>query len=334
MSIIVENAKSGVSICRLCDEQMKEGEERLGAALNKRITAYAHPGCFLKSFASEKTPNNRGKCKLGCKKALKKDEIRVGFQFDPDDTIWFHIECCADFIKPAAKYTVTSIAGLDDLDANAQKEVSKHFGSAKSGPRLPAKPKAKPEPVTGSEPKETKKRKTRASSKPIVKAKEDIGEDEEGEDEGDDEASSKSEKKTKDADEDEGGEEDEGDDEGYGENAPDRETDFGCLTSEELREECKKYNIKTWGLSKDKMIKALQADLDKKMPKQENKNEKDWDPAKDGDKDKAGGEDGDKDGDKGDGDNKDGEDEDAKPAKKQKTASKDKAGSKKKKGKK
>jgi len=290
MPIIVENAKSGVSICRLCDEHMKEGEERLGAALNKRITAYAHADCFLKTFAADKTPNNRGKCKLGCQTALKKDETRVGFQFDPADTIWFHPKCCATFLHPASKYTVTTIAGLGELDADAQGDVAKYFGSAKAGPSLPEKVKAKPEPVTGSEPKESKKRKTRISSKPIVKPKDDIGADEDEEDEGDEEEplSKKSEKKDdkagkkQDEEGEEGDEEDEGDDEGYGEDAPDRETDFECMTSAELRDECKKHNIKFWSKSKIKMIKELQEDIAKTMPTKEKTSEKDWAPPKDG----------------------------------------------------
>jgi len=89
------------------------------------------------------------------------------------------------------------------------------------------------------------------------------------------------------------------------------------MTSEELREECKKYKIKTWGLSKDKMIKALQDDLAKTNPSKESKNEKDWEPAKDsdsGDVDKP---------------KEDEPKEEEAPAKKQKTAPKEKASKKK-----
>jgi len=277
MSIIVENAKSGVSLCRLCDESMEEGKERFGVKLNARMTNYCHPGCLVETFLVDKTPNNRGKCKLGCGQTLKKDETRMGFRFDPEATLWFHIGCCQKFLEPAKdKCVVTAVAGLADLDEHSQKEVVKHFASAKSGAAVPKKEKPKEEPPTGTEKHETKKRATRTSSKPVAKAKEDIGEDEDKDAEpsaGGDDASEVGDEGDAAVDEGDG----EGDAEG---DEPDRETEFGCMTSVELRAECKKFGINSWGLNKDKMIKALEEDVKKTNPSKTKakSSEKDWDP--------------------------------------------------------
>jgi len=311
--IIIEKARSGLSVCRLCDMSMEEGSDRLGAAMNSRYTSYCHPECFLKSFMVDKTPNNRGKCKLGCGQPLKKDQPRMGFQLDPHSTIWFHIKCCADFVEPIKDIGVTKIAGLDEVNDESRKQVAEFFPAAKSAPRrqaaVPAAAAAaaameqasvsvpvvvaaaaaaaaaaivvdlsdpdagavlvKPEvPV-----KQSKKRATRTSAKPLAKPKDDP--------EGDgaaaaDETEVKHDKKeVEEADpEAEADAAEEYDDE----KGADRETDFGCMTVEELKAECKRFKISTWNKTKDELIQLLKDDLNKAHPSKEKTSEKEWVP--------------------------------------------------------